>query len=128
MPPLPEAIILVLAPFAPLFSHRVWLQAQLLILRAMQAQDVCPRWTDHHHGGLGLEQPLHFTLRHCTAAHHEAAFSGEIEENRIIRRHDHPSAVTGSHLVMALPRYFAALAASALMRERLSGFGKRAYV
>jgi hypothetical protein len=24
MPPLPEAIILVLAPFAPLFSDRVW--------------------------------------------------------------------------------------------------------
>jgi hypothetical protein len=24
MPPLPEAIILVLAPFAPLFSERVW--------------------------------------------------------------------------------------------------------
>src|ERR687896_384073 len=35
MPPLPEAIILVLAPFAPLFSHRVWLHAQLLLLGAM---------------------------------------------------------------------------------------------
>ena len=30
MPPLPEAIILVLAPFAPLFSHRVWHHAQTL--------------------------------------------------------------------------------------------------
>src|SRR5919106_5132863 len=37
MPPLPEAIILVLAPFAPLFSHRVWLHAQCLLLGAMLA-------------------------------------------------------------------------------------------
>lgn len=35
MPPLPEAIILVLAPFAPLFSHRVWLHAQVLLVGAM---------------------------------------------------------------------------------------------
>ncbi len=35
MPPLPEAIILVLASVVPLFSHRVWLHAQLLLLRAM---------------------------------------------------------------------------------------------
>ncbi len=32
MPYLPEAIILVLAPFAPLFSERVWLHAQVLLL------------------------------------------------------------------------------------------------
>jgi hypothetical protein len=32
--PLPEAIILVPAPFAPLFLHRVWLHAQLLMLGA----------------------------------------------------------------------------------------------
>src|SRR6266702_2676712 len=37
MPPLPEAIIQVLAPFAPLFSHRVWLHAQVLLLGAMVA-------------------------------------------------------------------------------------------
>src|SRR5262245_40031550 len=37
MPPLPEAIILVLAPFAPLFSDRVWRQAQVLLLGAMLA-------------------------------------------------------------------------------------------
>ena len=35
MPPLPEAIILVLAPFAPLFSHRVWVHAQLLLVGAI---------------------------------------------------------------------------------------------
>ncbi|MGH8071096.1 MAG: IS701 family transposase, partial [Candidatus Entotheonellia bacterium] len=37
MPPLPDAIILVLAPFAPLFSHRVWLHAQVLLLGAILA-------------------------------------------------------------------------------------------
>jgi hypothetical protein len=35
MPPLPEAIILILAPFAPLFSERVWRHAQVLLLGAM---------------------------------------------------------------------------------------------
>jgi hypothetical protein len=35
MPPLPEAIILVLAPLAPLLSHRVWLHAPLLRLGAL---------------------------------------------------------------------------------------------
>jgi DDE superfamily endonuclease len=37
MPPLPEAILPVLAPFAPLFSARVWLHAQVLLLGAMLA-------------------------------------------------------------------------------------------
>jgi hypothetical protein len=37
MPPLPDAIILVLAPFAPLFSQRVWLHAQVLLVGAMLA-------------------------------------------------------------------------------------------
>jgi hypothetical protein len=32
MPPLPEAIILVLVPFARLFWLRVWSHAQLLLL------------------------------------------------------------------------------------------------
>jgi hypothetical protein len=35
MPPLPEAIIRVLAPFAPLFSQRVWLHAQVLLVGAI---------------------------------------------------------------------------------------------
>jgi hypothetical protein len=37
MPPLPEAILLVLAPFAPLFSARVWPHAQVLLLGAVLA-------------------------------------------------------------------------------------------
>src|ERR671914_2009175 len=37
MPPLPDAIVLVLAPFAPLFSHRVWLHAQVLLVGAILA-------------------------------------------------------------------------------------------
>ena len=36
MPLLPDAIILVLAPLAPLFSHRVWLHAQRLLLGAIR--------------------------------------------------------------------------------------------
>jgi hypothetical protein len=36
-PPLPEALILVLAPFAPLFSPRVWRHAQTLPLGALLA-------------------------------------------------------------------------------------------
>jgi hypothetical protein len=35
MPPLPEAIILVLAPFAPLVSDRVWVHAQVILLGAI---------------------------------------------------------------------------------------------
>ena len=35
MPPLPEAIIRILAPFAPLFSRRVWCHAQSLLLGAI---------------------------------------------------------------------------------------------
>jgi hypothetical protein len=37
IPPLPEAIILVLAPFEPRFSPRVWRHAQVLLLRAILA-------------------------------------------------------------------------------------------
>jgi hypothetical protein len=37
MPPLPEAIILVLAPFAPRFSTRVWGHAPRLLLGAILA-------------------------------------------------------------------------------------------
>ncbi len=37
MLPLPEAIILVLAPFAPLFSQQVWVHAQVLLLGAILA-------------------------------------------------------------------------------------------
>ena len=37
MPPLPKAIILMFAPFAPLFSHRVWCQARVLRLGAIWA-------------------------------------------------------------------------------------------
>ncbi|MBI3301882.1 MAG: hypothetical protein HYZ72_07365 [Deltaproteobacteria bacterium] len=37
MPYLPEAMILLLAPFAQLFSDRVWCHAQLLVLGAVLA-------------------------------------------------------------------------------------------
>jgi hypothetical protein len=35
MPHLPDAIIQLIVPFAPLFSARVWLHAQLLLLGAI---------------------------------------------------------------------------------------------
>jgi hypothetical protein len=37
MPSLPPEMIVVLAPFAQLFSERVWGQAQVLVLGAMLA-------------------------------------------------------------------------------------------
>jgi hypothetical protein len=37
MPHLLDVIIRVLAPFAPLFSHRVWRHAQVLLLGAILA-------------------------------------------------------------------------------------------
>ena len=37
MPSLPAEIIVVLAPFAQLFSERVWLHAQVLLLGALLA-------------------------------------------------------------------------------------------
>lgn len=42
MPPLPDESIMVLAPFVPLFSHRVWLYAQFLLLAAMLAPRARP--------------------------------------------------------------------------------------
>jgi hypothetical protein len=35
MPALPEAIILVLAPFAPLLSERVWVHTHVLLVGAI---------------------------------------------------------------------------------------------
>jgi hypothetical protein len=62
MPPLPEAIILVLAPFAPLFSHRVWLHAQVLLLGAILAPG--PRTVTAALRAMGLAAERHFTNDH----------------------------------------------------------------
>jgi DDE superfamily endonuclease len=62
MPPLPEAIILVLAPFAPLFSHRVWLHAQVLLLGAMLAPGA--RTVTAALRVMGLAAERHFTNSH----------------------------------------------------------------
>jgi DDE superfamily endonuclease len=62
MPPLPEVIILVLVPFAPLFSHRVWLHAQLLLLGAMLAPGA--RTVTATLRVLGLAAERHFTNYH----------------------------------------------------------------
>jgi hypothetical protein len=62
MPPLPEAIILVLASFAPLFSHRVWLHAQVLLVGAMLAPGARTVTAALRVMGLAGE-------RHCTNDH-----------------------------------------------------------
>jgi DDE superfamily endonuclease len=62
MPPLPEAIILVLAPFAPLFSYRVWLHAQVLLLGAMLTPG--PRTVTAALRVMGLAMERRFTNYH----------------------------------------------------------------
>ena len=44
MPPLPVAIILLLAPFAPRFSRQVWGHAQSLLLGAILTSPVRAPW------------------------------------------------------------------------------------
>jgi hypothetical protein len=62
MPPLPEAIILVLASFAPLFSHRVWPHAQLLLVGALLASGA--RTVTAALRVMGLSGERHFTTYH----------------------------------------------------------------
>jgi hypothetical protein len=62
MPPLPDAIIQVLAPFAPLFSDRVWLHAQVLVLGAILTPG--PRTVTGALRVMGLEMERHFTNYH----------------------------------------------------------------
>jgi DDE superfamily endonuclease len=59
MPALPEAIILVLAPFAPLFSARVWLHAQVLLVGAILSPG--PRTVTGVLRVMGLARERHFT-------------------------------------------------------------------
>src|SRR5438034_733096 len=62
VPPLSEAIILVVAPFAPLFSARVWRQAQVLLLGAMLTPG--PRTVTGALQVMGLALERHFTNDH----------------------------------------------------------------
>jgi DDE superfamily endonuclease len=62
MPPLPDAIILVVAPFTPLFSPRVWLHAQLLLLGAVLAPGA--RTVTAALRVMGLSSERHFTNSH----------------------------------------------------------------
>ena len=59
MPPLPAEIIQGLAPFAPLFSDRVWVHAQLLLLGAMLTPG--PRTVTAALRVMGLATERHFT-------------------------------------------------------------------
>lgn len=62
LPPLPEAIILILAPFAPLFSERVWLHAQVLLLGAIRSPG--PRTVTGALRVMGLAMEPHGTNYH----------------------------------------------------------------
>jgi DDE superfamily endonuclease len=62
MPPLPEAIIGVLAAFAPLFSERVWGHAQVLLLGAILTPG--PRTVTAALRVMGLAMERHFTNYH----------------------------------------------------------------
>jgi DDE superfamily endonuclease len=62
MPVLPEAIILVLAPFAPRFSERVWVRAQVLLVGAMLTSG--PRTVPAALRVMGLAMARHFTNYH----------------------------------------------------------------
>jgi DDE superfamily endonuclease len=62
MPPLPEAIILVLASFAPLFSHRVWPHAQFLLVGALLTPGA--RTVTAALRVMGLSSERHFTTYH----------------------------------------------------------------
>jgi DDE superfamily endonuclease len=62
MPHLPDAIIQVLAPFAPLFSDRVWLQAQVLLLGAILTPGA--RTVTAALQVMGLATERHFTNYH----------------------------------------------------------------
>jgi hypothetical protein len=48
------------------------------------AQAIRQRWAHHDHIGCGLEQRLHLSLGHCTAAHHQTTFVVEIQEDRVV--------------------------------------------
>ena len=62
MPPLPEAIIRILAPFAPLFSRRVWCHAQSLLLGAILTPGA--RTVAAALRMMGLSGERHFTNYH----------------------------------------------------------------
>ena len=62
MPHLPDTILQVLAPFAPLFSDRVWRQAQILLLGAMLTPGA--RTVTAALRVMGLATERHFTNYH----------------------------------------------------------------
>jgi len=62
MPSLPAEMIVLLAPFAQLFSDRVWLQAQVLVVGAILAPG--KRTVSSCLRVLGLAWDSHFTNYH----------------------------------------------------------------
>src|SRR4029453_17641782 len=62
MPPVPEVIIRVLAPFAPLFSAHVWVHAHVWLLEAILSPG--PRTVTGALRVMGLARERHFTNDH----------------------------------------------------------------
>jgi hypothetical protein len=62
MPHLPDTIVQVLAPFAPLFSDRVWRHAEILLLGAMLTPGA--RMVAAALRVMGLATERHFTNYH----------------------------------------------------------------
>lgn len=86
MPPLPEAILLVLAPFSPLFSERVWLHAQGVLMGAILSPG--PRTVTGALRVMGLAMERHFTNYHrvLNRATWSARHGGQILLGMLITR------------------------------------------
>jgi hypothetical protein len=84
MSPLPDAIIRVLPPFAPGFSHRVWLHAQRLFLGAVLR--AAPHTASASLRRMGLTTKHHFThdRRVLTRAIRSARHGGRILSGLLI--------------------------------------------
>ena len=80
LPPLPEAIILVLAPCAPLFAPRVWRYAQVWLLGAILAPGA--RTVTTALRVMGLSCARHFTNSHRGL--HRATWSAR-QGSRLLR-------------------------------------------
>jgi hypothetical protein len=93
MPPLPEAIILVLAPFAPRFSERVWRHAQVLLLGAMLTPGT--RTVTAALEAMGLAAERRFTNDHRVL--NRATWSARPGQSDTARLAEHAAGVPGRH-------------------------------
>jgi len=95
MPSLPAEIIVVLAPFAQLFSERVWVHAQVLVLGALLAPGI--RTVSSCLRVMGLAWETHFTNYHrvLNRATWSALPAGKILLGLLVRELVPPGATIG---------------------------------